>query len=652
MTPYFLRLLPCTAGVGGTENEEYMKKIRPYLWRGGALVLAAALVVLLVLSGMGLSTQEPEPLPQSPAQTIRTEGQGGASQQEKPNAPEQPEDPEDEDTPEEPETPEQPDEEPPQEEPDAPEQPENPTDNPEQPEQPGDNPQPGDHPGKGDNDGPGPVKPEPGPSDDTSTRIITDLSNCEITYNQLTDDTLPFYAYLINPNGETLKVKLQNSDTPMNGRYLTSADGKNYTAQLVRNETNHITLYRKKGNTTVEEVRFSIRYVAQKADEDHPTIGEHPPTIVTNLDGVTETSNRNFTLTVKATAYTGSPLYASQIEVQMDGKRITGPTGGPVYEYQLYFPDPIVGDTVEHTITIRAWDGEGNSAFVSYRILYRFVDTGDVIGTAYIVIDATTVGLDVMEEPYTYKIRQNIPASYAVIEALEEWGYEYEYSGSMDVGFYLRRISRGGMMDYPAIPENLWSKILQDGLTLTGQTDNNSLGEFDYTQGSGWMYSVGGNTYAGKGLSGYYLTDGDTLYLRFTLAYGKDIGGYSSTGGSYGLLPSYCGKWLNGTYIEEHVWGEPTQTVAPDCTHPGEISTVCTVCGDRKDQQEVPPLGHDFVETGRTEPGENGTPGYIEYTCSRCGEQKQEPIPAVNAGWLSRRRRLPDYAMTGARYER
>ena len=226
MTPYFLRLLPCTAGVGGTENEEYMKKIRPYLWRGGALVLAAALVVLLVLSGMGLSTQEPEPLPQPPAQTIRTEGQGGASQQEKPNAPEQPEDPEDEDTPEEPETPEQPDEEPPQEEPDAPEQPENPTDNPEQPEQPGDNPQPGDHPGKGDNDGPGPVKPEPGPSDDTSTRIITDLSNCEITYNQLTDDTLPFYAYLINPNGETLKVKLQNSDTPMNGRYLTSADGK------------------------------------------------------------------------------------------------------------------------------------------------------------------------------------------------------------------------------------------------------------------------------------------------------------------------------------------------------------------------------------------------------------------------------------------
>ena len=92
--------------------------------------------------------------------------------------------------------------------------------------------------------------------------------------------------------------------------------------------------------------------------------------------------------------------------------------------------------------------------------------------------------------------------------------------------------------------------------------------------------------------------------------------------------------------------------MAPDCPQPGEISAVCTDCGDRKDQKEEPPLGQDFVETGRAEPEEDGTPGYIEYTCSRCGEQKPEPLPAVNAGWLPRRRSLPDYAMTGARYER
>ncbi len=111
------------------------------------------------------------------------------------------------------------------------------------------------------------------------------------------------------------------------------------------------------------------------------------------------------------------------------------------------------------------------------------------------------------------------------------------------------------------------------------------------------MYSVGGNTYAGKGLSGYYLTDGDTLYLRFTLAYGRTSADTAPPAAATVCCPAIAVSGSTAPYIEEHVWGEPTQTVAPDCTHPGEISTVCTVCGDRKDQQEVPPLGHDFVET-------------------------------------------------------
>ena len=144
------------------------------------------------------------------------------------------------------------------------------------------------------------------------------------------------------------------------------------------------------------------------------------------------------------------------------------------------------------------------------------MDTGDVIGTATIILDATTVGLDIMEEPYTYQIKQDEPASYAVKAMLEECNYEVTYGGTLDTGFYVRRISRGGICDYAAVLDNLWQKILDDKLTLTHQTYNDSLGEFDYTQGSGWVYSIGGDTYAGKGLSNYYLNDGDTLYLRFT----------------------------------------------------------------------------------------------------------------------------------------
>ena len=583
-----------------------MKKTQ-WIYKGIAAILALALAFCLLAAGQELQPKEPaelsgnaqDILPESeraiPDQTDGEDVREGQDETEPPET-------------EPPET-EPPETEPPETEPDL-------------------EPKPDDDPGgNGDTDDEagGETKPEEGPEDDSELRVVTDLHNGEVTFDQLNDDILPFYAYLINANGQTLRVKLRNSATPQNGQYLTG-DGKNYEARLCRNETNFFTLYVKEGNNTVREVTYAIRYVAQKADEDDPAVGENPPTIVTNLEDVTQLSNRNFTLTVQATAYTGKDLYSSNIEVRLDGKLVTGPTGGPRYEYQLYFQDPTVGDVVHHTVTVRAWDDEGNSAFYAYNFDYHFVDTGGEIGTAYIILDATTVGLGVMEEPYTYRIKQNVPASYAVMEMLTQYGYEFDYAGSPDVGFYLRRIMCGGMMDYPDIPENLWDKILQDQLTLTGQHYNDSLGEFDFTQGSGWMYSVGGAVYSGKGLSNYFLSNGDTLYLRFTLAYGKDIGGYSSTGGNYGLLSSYCGKWINGTYVDLHRWEESAVTAEPTCTEPGEMSCVCALCGDKKDAEEIPALGHNDREIERCDP-ENGVDGYILYECENCKEQKKEIIP-------------------------
>lgn len=101
------------------------------------------------------------------------------------------------------------------------------------------------------------------------------------------------------------------------------------------------------------------------------------------------------------------------------------------------------------------------------------------------------------------------------------------------------------------------------------------------------MYSINGILYEGTGMSGYKVRNGITIYVRFTLSYGKDIGGYDSTGGGYGSLSSYCGLWINGGYQA---------------------------------------LGHDFVETDRLEPTETED-GYIHYRCSKCheGENRYSP---------------------------
>ncbi len=597
-----------------------------------ALTMSVLLLGSIVWMGAGLERHTPTAIPETSPEEILPEAPL-SDHETPPSDPSEEGQTEEEETPENEEKPEdeQKPEDPPQSEEPTPEQPDSSPTEQTNPAAPEDGDRPGGS-GNGTDSGNGDTGenggtdvPTEGGEDDTELRIVTDLSNCTITYDQLENDTLPFYAYIINGDKMTLKVKLQNSATPQNGRYLTG-EGKNYTTKLQRGEVNRFTLYVKDGKATVHEVTYLVRYMAQKADADHPTIGDHPPVIHTNLEGVTELSNRNFTLTVQSKDYHGKSIVSSNMEVRMDGQRIPNPTGGPVYEYELYFPNPTVGDQTQHHITVTAWDNEGNSAYVAYDIIYRFVDTGDVIGTATIILDATTVGLDIMEEPFTYKVKQGEPASYAILAMLEEYGYEAEYAGTPDVGFYLRRISRGGMMDYYHIPDNLWSKIRADGLTLTDQYFNDSLGEFDFTQGSGWVYSIGGETYAGKGLSNYYLSGGDTLYLRFTLAYGKDVGGFvDEDGSSYGVLKSYCGKWLSGQYIPQHLWGDEVHTDAPTCTQDGQTYQICTVCGEKFVQETTPALGHSFEEIERIEPA-NGVDGKIVYRCKRCGEQKEEVI--------------------------
>lgn len=596
-----------------------MKKTQ-FIYKGIVILLAAALLLVMLGLGGNLHRKDTQPI-NNPIMQITPEADlpvpGEVLDDQQQTEPPQTDPPETEPPETEPDETEPPPSEPEETTPSEPAQPTQPEDPGSDPEQGGSEPSPGE-----------------GPEDDTELRLQTSLKY-EYTYNELVNDVLPFTASLKNGGDLILRVKVMNSLTPQNGKYLT-AENRNYEATLCRNETNFFYFYAKNGTETVTEWMMPVRYVAQMADEENPQIGEHPPIIVTNLEGVTQLSNRNFTLTVQATAYTGQFLYSNHIEVIQDGHVVSNPTGGPRYEYQLYFPNPDSGDVTNHTVTVRAWDDEGNSTFKIYRFEYHFVDTGGEIGTAYIIIDATTVGLGIMNDAYTYRIKQNVPASYAVMEALEEWGYEFSYGGTPDVGFYLRRISCGGMMDYYEIPDNLWNKILQDELNMTGQYNPNSLGEFDFTQGSGWMYSIDGQVYAGKGLSNYFLSNGDTLYIRFTLAYGKDIGGFGSTGGNYGILSSYCGKWINETYIDQHQWGQQTIIQEPTCTEDGTMCCTCSVCGDTKDAVAVPALGHSFAVTETVEPAD-GNDGYTLSVCQHCGEEWKEIIP-----WKDEETTLPE----------
>ncbi len=462
-------------------------------------------------------------------------------------------------------------------------------------------------------------------------QLVTDLKNRTIPYGELPEGKLQFYAYLQNAEkGASVRVLLE-------GRRLSGSAGGRFSAALQQGK-NVFTLLVYQDGTLLQTVTKTVHYQAPMADGDNAQVGEDPPTIVTNLrdDGNT-VRNKNFTLQVTAYNSRGA-IYHNHLRVLLDGVEITQYTGGSTVEYPLYLKPGTVGDSIRHTVEVIAWDDNGNSSYKKYTIDYLFSEEGQVIGTATLRLDLTTLGMGIVDSE-TYDVRQGEAASYLVARFLEDGGFTASAKGTKEVGYYLQRISGGGAFADAQIPAELKNLLTLDGWEIKRPAAyKDSLGEFDYTVGSGWMFSVNGY-YPGQSLSNVYLDDGDVLSLVFTLAYGKDIGG-AAAAANRGTLPFYCGTWLGGTYTPQHVfengkcavcgqaqeahvhtWAE-TVAAAPTCEAPGEMTLTCTECGEIS-TRSIPALGHDYrMGPVQRESAESCT---AEFTCTRCAAQRSIP---------------------------
>ena len=96
-------------------------------------------------------------------------------------------------------------------------------------------------------------------------------------------------------------------------------------------------------------------------------------------------------------------------------------------------------------------------------------------------------------------------------------------------------------------------------------------------------------------------------------------------------IKSFNGDLLNANihYMKcEHVWNEGSVTVSADCENSGIKTYTCTVCGETY-TEEIPALGHDYVDHG----GQAATclaDGWKPYqTCSRCDYTSYEKIDAL-----------------------
>ena len=351
--------------------------------------------------------------------------------------------------------------------------------------------------------------------------------------------------------------------------------------------------------------------------------GENSVKIKTNLrDGDTVTNGQEVNLTVEAwtedaAGNTVSHILATGTEtkltVQLDGKDVQfESTSGYVQQYLLIPENLDEGDRNEHTLYIYAEDEKGNYGELTLKLIGKRTEEGQKIGTASIYIDMSILGLGV-RGPISYDVLSKEPVSYVIAKAI--WDYDAgdpfgtaansfhwpasrcANSGTLDSGFYLQTMDdgsglgsranalSGGWNQFGSTSDEilagidsrfgagsneaiLWRCIYRNSIPLSGTSTG--IGEHDYTMGSGWMYSIGGATYyPGTPMSGFYLKDGDTLTLRYTLAYGWDVG----TGESgYGNTVGYCITCLNGSWSVHHSY----ETVTAE---DGTTKYVCRSCG-------------------------------------------------------------------------
>ena len=309
---------------------------------------------------------------------------------------------------------------------------------------------------------------------------------------------------------------------------LQSVNGA-YAALLSTKGTTIIQVKYKDADGDTQLYIKKINYV--RPEGSTPT--EKQPLIRTNLkeNGIYNQATLNFDVWV--TNYRGKALAYSDMEVMVNGSPADyiGEMNRQTYSTQLR--------SGANTINIKITDEYQYTVRKTYTVFYQ---TGK--GRITISLEAGTIGIPYLIKPKEIDVESGISLSHVLDEYLRSEGFTYTYTGDLNDGFYLAKIHKKNLIKGYKIPADLASKIRKDELLFdeNGFESLDDLGEFDFCQGSGWMYSING-LYSSYGFNKAYVQDGDTVRIRFTLAYGKDIGGYETMAGTYGVLDSYGKEW-------------------------------------------------------------------------------------------------------------
>ena len=375
----------------------------------------------------------------------------------------------------------------------------------------------------------------------SETVIDDSTAQSSASFEKVTVDSqqYKFQLHLIQSTGREAITNVRVSDSTGTFSLTQDSDGR-YTVDMGREDRQLYIDYR---DSTGRSKTYKYQLHFQRGAEDTPE--DRQPTIIAQVeaDGTVIGLTNGLTMKtpdlivlVDGRSYNGQQLYANNYTVSVNGTVVPAPISQSGYQfgYTAY-----LSNEGANTITITATDGDGYSATRSWTVYY---ENGDI--TVTVSVEATTVGLGYLVYPTEVTVPGGTDAWTVVQQVLTENGYTVSGSGS-----YLSAIQRSGICSGFFIDSELMELIMADGMDENGAGldpqpfSMDSLGEFDFYRWSGWMYSYNGS-YPGYGFNVCKPQDGSVIRVRYTLAMGKDIGGYSSANGNYGVSSgNYYKEW-------------------------------------------------------------------------------------------------------------
>lgn len=375
----------------------------------------------------------------------------------------------------------------------------------------------------------------------SDTVIDDNTAQSSASFEKVTVDSqqYKFQLRLIRSTGKEAITNVRVSDSTGTTSLTKESDGL-YTVQMGREDRQ---LYIDYKDSTGRSKTYKYQLHFQRGAEDTPE--DRQPTIIAQVeaDGTVIGLTNGLTMKtpdlivlVDGRSCNGQQLYANNYTVSVNGTVVPAPISQSGYQfgYTAYLSN--VG---ANTITITATDGDGYAATRSWTVYY---EEGTV--TVTVSVEATTVGLGYLVAPTEVTVPGGTDAWTVVQQVLTENGYGISGSGS-----YLSAIQRSGICSGFFIDPELMDLIVADGMDENGAGldpqpfSMDSLGELDFYRWSGWMYSYNGS-YPGYGMNVCKPQDGSVIRVRYTLALGKDIGGYSSANGNYGVSSgNYYKEW-------------------------------------------------------------------------------------------------------------